>query len=79
MRDMIVVAAVIVAFAALVTAHVLIVGGLARRKPRARALVALVVFPLAPVWAMKERMRVRAVAWLLFAALYVGARVAAQM
>ena len=78
MRDAIVVAALIAAFAALVTAHVLIVGGLARRRPRARALAALVVFPLAPVLAFRERMRVRAVLWIVFAAAYVAARIAAE-
>jgi hypothetical protein len=74
MKDLIVVAALVVTFAALVTTHVLIAGGLARRKPRARAVVALVVFPLAPYFALREKMRVRAVVWLVLAAAYGLAR-----
>ena len=44
-------------------AHVALLAGLARREPRWRALVALVVPPLAPVWGWSEGMRRRAYAW----------------
>jgi hypothetical protein len=77
-RDAIVLGAVILAFVALVTAHVWIVVGLALRPPRWRALVALIVAPLAPWWALREKMRVRGVVWIAGAALYVIARALAR-
>ena len=67
-------AALVVAFAALVTMHVAIAAGLASRPPRWRAIAAVVVPPLAPYWAFRDRMPVRAVLWLASAAAYVGAR-----
>jgi len=73
MRDMVVVAAVVFFFALFVTSHLTIAFGLARRPPRWRALVALVAFPLAPYFALRERMRGRAFLW-LFA--FVGYAVA---
>jgi hypothetical protein len=69
-RDEVVSIALVLAFAALVTAHVGIVAGLARRPPRWRALVALVAAPLAPWWARQERMHARAVAWVVATAAY---------
>jgi uncharacterized membrane protein YphA (DoxX/SURF4 family) len=53
-----------VAFGALVTAHVALVFGLAARPPRWRALVALVVPPLAPYWGWQERHRVASTTWM---------------
>ena len=70
MKDMVIVGGGIVAFAYLVTVHVSIVFGLARRHPRWRALVGLVVVPVAPWFAWQEHMRKRAVLWLLGAAIY---------
>ena len=75
---MLLVIAVVLAFAFLVTAHVAIAIGLAGRAPRWRALVALLFAPLAPYWAWKERMRVRAGLWAAGLVVYVAARVAAS-
>ena len=77
-RDAMVFGAVILAFVVLVTAHVWIVVGLASRAPRWRAPLALVVAPLAPFWALRERMPIRAIAWMGGALLYVVARVLAS-
>ena len=59
-----------VAFVAQVGAHLALLTGLALRRPRWRALVALVVPPLAPVWGWSEGMRRRAYAWGLSLAAY---------
>lgn len=63
-KDAALLGAVVAAFATLVTVHLAIVYGLATRRPRWRAAVTLVVGPLAPYWAFREGMRVRAVVWL---------------
>jgi hypothetical protein len=78
MRDMVVVALVVLAFAAFVTVHLAIVAGLARRSSVLHAVAALLVFPLAPYWAARNRMRVRAGAWLGFGLLYALARTLAS-
>ncbi len=78
MRDIVLVAAVVLAFAFLVTAHVAIAIGLASRAPRWRAPVALLLAPLAPYWAWREHMRVRAGLWTAGLVVYVVARVAAS-
>ncbi|WP_394832071.1 hypothetical protein LVJ94_36695 [Pendulispora rubella] len=65
MKDTLTVLATVLFFALLVTVHVAIAAGLSRRPPRARALLALVAFPLAPYFALREQMRLRAVLWLL--------------
>jgi len=75
---MILVAAVVLAFAFLVTAHVAIAVGLLGRAPRWRAPVALAVPPLAPYWAWRERMRVRAGLWAAGLVVYVAARIVAS-
>ena len=72
-RDELVAVALVLAFAALVTAHVLLVLGLAARPPRWRALVALVVPPLAPWWG-RAAMRLRAAAWIVAALAYAVLR-----
>ena len=64
MKNTIVVGLLIVAFAWLITVHVTIVYGLAKKHPRWRALVALVVPVIAPYWAWREHMRVRAGLWM---------------
>jgi hypothetical protein len=71
MRDAVVLAGLLLAFATLVTVHVAIVFGLAFKQPRWRALAALVVPPLAPYWALTGGMRVRAGIWLASVLLYV--------
>lgn len=63
MKDLVTLIALLVAFALLVTAHVAITYGLVSRAPRWRAPIAFVVIPLAPYWAWRERMRVRAGIW----------------
>ena len=75
MKDTVVVASLVVAFAFIVTAHAAIVFGLVRRRPWWRALVALAVPPLAPYWAWREQMRSRAAIWAASLAIYVTALV----
>ena len=65
LKDTLVFSAAVVFFAVLVTTHVAVAFGLARRPPRWRALVALIVFPFAPYFALQERMRRRAFLWLV--------------
>jgi hypothetical protein len=64
----------VAAFAALVTAHVLLVAGLLARPPRWRALVAAIAPPLAPAWGFRAGMAGRAAAWVVSALAYVVAR-----
>jgi hypothetical protein len=64
MRDGIIVGGLVLTFAALVTVHLAIVLGLAWRDPRWRALVAFVVPPLAPYWALRSGMMVRGAIWI---------------
>ncbi|HEX6274832.1 MAG TPA: hypothetical protein VFZ53_17440 [Polyangiaceae bacterium] len=61
--DLLLVALPSLAFAALVTAHVRLLAGLAAHPPRLRALWALVCPPLAPFWAYRENLRGWAVTW----------------
>ncbi len=69
-RDDVIFMTLVIAFATLATAHLTLVAGLAARHPRWRALVALVVPPLAPWWGRAERMYARTVAWLVGAVAY---------
>lgn len=78
MKNLIVVGTLILAFALFITAHVTIVYGLAFRPPRWRALVALFVAPLAPYWAWRERMRIRAGVWGTALVLYVIAMIVSR-
>jgi hypothetical protein len=73
-RDIVAVALMVCAFATLVTAHVTLALGLARRLPRWRAAVAFVVPPLAPWWGWQSRMRIRAGVWIAAAVAYAMAR-----
>jgi hypothetical protein len=59
-----------VSLALLVTAHLAIVGRLARRVPRWRAAVALVVPPLAVVWGRAEAMTGWCRVWIAAAVTY---------
>ncbi len=72
-RDLVVFGVLVGAFAALVTSHVTLGLGLARRRSWARGLTALVVFPLAPWWGFRERMRARSAAWTVSAVVYACA------
>jgi hypothetical protein len=74
MRDLLPVLIVVFAFSVAVTDHVAIVAGLAARHPRWRAPVALVIAPLAPIWAFRAGMRARAAIWLAAVATYGIAR-----
>jgi hypothetical protein len=76
--DIAVLGTVILAFATLATAHLGIVVGLMRRAPRWRSPVALILAPLAPYWAMKNRMFVRGGIWIATMLAYVVARVLAD-
>ena len=78
MKDLIVVATLVIAFALFITAHVTITYGLAWRPPRWRALVALFVAPLAPFWAWREHMRIRAGIWGGALVLYVVAMIVSR-
>jgi hypothetical protein len=74
-KDLIVVATLVIALALFITAHVTITYGLAWRQPRWRALVAFFVAPLAPFWAWREKMRIRAGIWVAALVLYVIAMI----
>ncbi len=77
MNDLLVFGALVVTAAWLLTTHAAVLYGLARTPPRRDALLAFVVPPLAPYWALRRGMRVRGVMWLLALGAYVVARVAA--
>lgn len=78
MKDMIVVGTLVLAFALFITAHVAITYGLVFRRPRWRAPLALFVAPLAPYWAWREHMRIRASIWAAALILYVVATIVAR-
>ncbi len=67
-------AALVLAFATLVTAHVVLVVGLASREPRWRAAAAAFAFPLAPFWGLRAGMPVRSALWIASAVAYVVSR-----
>lgn len=77
-HDILLLSLLVVSFAMLATAHLTLVLGLARRPPRWRAIVGLVVLPLAPLWGWREKMRVRAVVWVAGALVYAIARAVAR-
>ncbi len=77
LRDEIVFGVLVVAFAALVTVHVAICAALVHHKSLWRLPIALVVFPLAPYWAWRQRMHVRALAWIGALVAYALARILA--
>jgi hypothetical protein len=65
------------ALAVFLAAHVALVAGLARRHAWWRAVVALLVPPLAPWWGYRAGLRVATIAWCAALALYaVGVVVA---
>ncbi|MCA9624331.1 MAG: hypothetical protein KC731_35155 [Myxococcales bacterium] len=71
MRDQVVLALLVLSFATLATTHVVIgVRLIWRERPRYRGLLALVVPPLAPVWAYRARWRVLAATWILAVVAY---------
>ena len=72
-RNTMVTLALFGSFAALLTAHVASVFGIAKKKAYAHAAGAFVVPPLAPIFAFSRGMHARAVLWCLFAAAYLAA------
>jgi hypothetical protein len=77
MSDAALVIALVATSALLVTAHLCIAAGLVRRRPRWRALAALIVVPLAPWFAARERMWLRVGVWGVGALGYAAARLVA--
>lgn len=75
--DLVVFVALVAAFALLVTVHVALVARLALLPPRWRALVALLLPPLAPYWGLEAGMKKSAVTWVAALSIYVVARIAA--
>jgi hypothetical protein len=69
-RDVAASVGVILAFAALVTAHLAIAAALFMRPRRWRGVAALLLPPLAPYYALQEKMRARGIAWLAALAAY---------
>ena len=63
-------ATLVVAFATVATVHVALAIGLAHRGPLWRALLALVIAPLAPWWGWQARMRIRGALWVAAVAVY---------
>jgi hypothetical protein len=77
-RDIVQLSITVLAFALLVTVHCAIAFGLFQRPPRSRALLAFVVVPLAPYFALRERMTFRAGLWIVSALAYVVGRSLSQ-
>lgn len=78
MADVVVVLALALSQATLVTAHAATVYGLALRPPRWRALATLVAPPLGPYWAWREGMKLRGAAPVVALVVYVIARIVAR-
>lgn len=76
--DVVVLVALVVSFAALVTVHVALAVGLTLQKPRWRGPLALLVPPLAPYWGMEAGMRRRAGLWVTAVCVYALARILAE-
>ncbi len=70
MKDALLITGLLLAFASLCTVHVAIVFSLLKQHPRWRALVAFVVPPLAPYWALRTGMVVRGGIWIGSVILY---------
>jgi len=76
---MVVVAVLILAFATLVTVHIALGFRLVlRTRPRWRGLLALLVPPLAPIWAFREGWRASGALWIGSVVVYLVALVVAQ-
>lgn len=80
MKDIVVLAVLILAFATLVTVHVALAGRLAlRSQPRWRGLVALVVPPLAPIYGFRQGWRRTSALWLAATITYLIALLVARV
>ncbi|MEZ4298024.1 MAG: hypothetical protein R3B70_23910 [Polyangiaceae bacterium] len=74
MKDSIVLGALLLAFATLVTVHVAIaVRLLSRKEDRWRGALSLVVPPVAPIWALQRGWRRSAVIWVSSVVVYATA------
>jgi hypothetical protein len=62
-RDLVLGGAIMASFVLAIATHVALLAGLVLRRPRWRAIVALVLPPMAPLWAWKAGMHARVVAW----------------
>lgn len=79
-KDAVVLGGLLLSFATLVTTHVAIaVRMLWRVEPRYRGIVALLVAPLAPLWAYEQRWRRMSFLWVGALLLYVVFRVLAEL
>jgi len=76
-KDAIITAALALGLATLITAHVALVWRLSWQRPRWRGLVALVVPPLAVIWALRAGWRANALVWLAAVGVYLIALIAA--
>jgi hypothetical protein len=63
----------------LAASHVALVAGLFERGPRTRALLALLLPPLAPFWGLRERLGLRTGLWIGAFALHVVCLLAASI
>jgi hypothetical protein len=72
-KDAVVVAVLVASFAALVTTHLAVAVRLTWRRPRYRGLVALIVPPLAPLWAYEAGWRRLSWLWVGAVAVYAAA------
>jgi hypothetical protein len=61
----------VVAAATLITIHVALAWGLARRGPVLRGVIALLVPPLAPYWGYEADLKKRCAAWVVSLVVYV--------
>lgn len=77
--DSIVLAALVLSFATLVTAHVALAFGLTLERPRWKGPLALLVPPLAPYWGMEAGMKKRAAFWVGAVCVYALARILAEL
>jgi hypothetical protein len=79
-KDILVLGLFVVSFATLVTVHVAIAGLLIlRARPRWRGVVALLIPPLAPIWAYREGFRRSAALWLITVVACASSLIAASL
>lgn len=77
--DAVVLVALALSFASLVTAHLALAFGLTLARPRWRGPLAFFVPPLAPYWGMEAGMKRRAGIWVTALVIYSLARIVAEL
>jgi hypothetical protein len=77
--NLVVLVALVLGFAAFVTAHIALAARLCLRRPRWRGPLALFVPPLAPYWGAAERMTLTSITWIGSLVVYVVALIAATL